>query len=43
MDRRRPSLKGGVVLTLGAFFLTYMAVWMVIHPGARQHRWRHHS
>jgi hypothetical protein len=32
MDRRRPSIKGGVVLTLGALFLTYMAVWMVIHP-----------
>jgi hypothetical protein len=30
--RKRPSIKGGVVLAIGAFFLTYMAVWMVIHP-----------
>lgn len=30
--RRRPSIKGGVVLALCALFLTYMVVWMVIHP-----------
>lgn len=29
---RRPSITGGVVLAVGALFLTYMAVWMVIHP-----------
>jgi hypothetical protein len=28
----RPSIKGGVILTLCALFLTYMAVWMAIHP-----------
>lgn len=32
MDRRRPSIKGGLALTLGALFLTYMTVWMVVHP-----------
>ena len=31
-DRRRPSIRGGVVLSLCALFLIYMAVWMVIHP-----------
>ncbi len=31
-NRRRPSVRGGVLLTLCALFLTYMAVWMVIHP-----------
>lgn len=29
---RRPSIGGGVALTLCALFLTYMAVWMTIHP-----------
>ena len=28
----RPSILGGVVLALCALFLSYMAVWMVIHP-----------
>lgn len=28
----RPSIAGGVVLALCALFLTYMAVWMGIHP-----------
>lgn len=30
--RTSPSITGGVLLAVSALFLTYMAVWMVIHP-----------
>jgi hypothetical protein len=32
-ERGRPSVWGSILLALFALFLTYMAVWVVIHPG----------
>ncbi len=31
--RGRPSVGGSVLLAVFAVFLTYLAVWVVVHPG----------